>query len=90
MLGLGFSVLGLLRRAGTFNMSPGLSVFISQSLIDRLMQSGFWDYRLGTAPTLKQSRVLLRAIYNHIMFIIQLLARGGITQPKPETRNPKP
>ena len=27
--------------------------------------------------------VLLRAIYNHIILIIQLIARGGSTQPKP-------
>ena len=37
---------------------------------------------LGTAPTQKQSilGVLLRAIYNHIINIIQLLLRGGSTQ----------
>ena len=38
--------------------------------------------RLGTAPPQQQSilGVLLRAIYNHFMFIIQLLLSGGSTQ----------
>ena len=39
-------------------------------------------YNLGTAPTQQQSTlgVLLSAIYNHIILIIQLLLRGGSTQ----------
>ena len=38
--------------------------------------------RLGTAPPQQQSilGVLLRAIYNHSIIIIQLLLRGGSTQ----------
>ena len=43
---------------------------------------GIIGFRFGTAPTQKQSilGVLLRAIYNHIILIIQLLLRGGSTQ----------
>ena len=37
-------------------------------------------YDLGTAPT-QEFEVLFRAIYNHSIFIIQLLVRGGSTQP---------
>ena len=39
-------------------------------------------YLLGTAPTQSQSilGVLLRAIYNHIIIIIQLLLSAGSTQ----------
>ena len=46
-------------------------------------------YELGTAPTQEQSilGVLFRAIYSHIIVIIQLLLRGGSTQPmKSENR----
>ena len=45
---------------------------------------------LGYCPHQPQSilGVLLRAIYSHIVSIIQLLLRGGSTQPKP--LNPKP
>ena len=41
-----------------------------------------WEFRLGTAPTQSQSilRVLLRAIYSHIIIFIQLLLRGGSTE----------
>ena len=38
-------------------------------------------FRLGTAPTQEQSilGVLLRAIYNHIIIIIQLFLRGAVS-----------
>ena len=46
---------------------------------------GLCSYTLGTAPTQWQSilGVLLRAINNHITIIIQLLLRGGSTEPIP-------
>ena len=42
----------------------------------------FQSYGLGTAPTQEQFilGVLLRAIYNHIILIIQLLLSGGSIQ----------
>ena len=43
---------------------------------------GCLRFRLGTAPTQQQSifGVLLRAIYSHIISIIQLLLNGGSIQ----------